>query len=645
MKGKLLIGFKLFLFLAFITTKAQVPPSDAANGTWMKFRGSSKNTGVQLMKGNYTSPPVKKWELITGDGAEGDPIIGDVDGDGDNDVVVTSQDNKIYALEGATGSILWTYTASTMIWGSPAMGDIDGDGDMDVVVGDGLGMMFALEGSTGTLLWSHNNGSNYYWGGPAIIDVDGDGDMDIVAAEGGGGNRVFAWEGSTGAVLWTYTASGPFYASPAVGDVDGDGDNDVVILGSDYNLYALDGATGSLLWSRLGSLDTWGSTPALGDLDGDGDMDVVVGGEMNLHAIEGSTGATLWTYPAFTRWASPAIADLDGDGNVEVIVAANSTFFPYKLYCVNGASGTLAWETVIDFIGGQNGASPKIADFDPSSPCLEILIATAYQPATNKVYLYSATGALLWNFNEPNHTYEGIAVGDIDNDGCVEMVLNPDWCAGTSSGATRTVIAVDDFGGASACGTYTGCSTLPIEIYTFTAKPTYNGNLLEWETLSEKNNDYFEVERKNSEANPPVFESIGVLNGAGSSDKLNSYQFTDDSPLHEMNYYRIKQVDHDGQTAYSKTVAVASPRADYIRSVNNFRTGSVELAIELREQETVHVLIYDTYGRLVLSSEFNYTYLGVHKKILDVRNLAKGMFTLHVKVGNKQQVQKFLISQ
>lgn len=98
---------------------------------------------------------------------------------------------------------------------------------------------------------------------------------------------------------------------------------------------------------------------------------------------------------------------------------------------------------------------------------------------------------------------------------------------------------------------------LPITLIGFTAKPEGPNVRLDWSTASERNNDFFTVERS---ADGVLFDPILTVPGAGHSDLPLSYTDLDRSPLLGVSYYRLRQTDHDGTSAVSPVVSVVMGR-------------------------------------------------------------------------------------
>lgn len=97
-------------------------------------------------------------------------------------------------------------------------------------------------------------------------------------------------------------------------------------------------------------------------------------------------------------------------------------------------------------------------------------------------------------------------------------------------------------------------SPLPIELTAFNAECAGSLVSLNWKTASEHNNSYFSIERS---ADAQQFETIGrVSTRDGNSQLPQSYAFSDPQPLNGIAYYRLRQVDADGQFSYSAMVRV-----------------------------------------------------------------------------------------
>ena len=95
---------------------------------------------------------------------------------------------------------------------------------------------------------------------------------------------------------------------------------------------------------------------------------------------------------------------------------------------------------------------------------------------------------------------------------------------------------------------------LPVTFVAFTGRQEGNTIVLDWATASENDNNYFEIERSTDGVN---YVTIGYVDGAGNSSSLLGYQFADNAPEQGQLYYRLSQVDFDGNREYAdKVVAV-----------------------------------------------------------------------------------------
>ncbi|MFT5822414.1 MAG: hypothetical protein ACI8ZM_003670 [Crocinitomix sp.] len=152
---------------------------------------------------------------------------------------------------------------------------------------------------------------------------------------------------------------------------------------------------------------------------------------------------------------------------------------------------------------------------------------------------------------------------------------------------------------------------LPTELLSFSVEEMPGNIAINWVTASEKNNNYFNVERSADGIN---FSSIGKINGAGNSTQTLNYSFFDDNPLIGMSYYRLKQTDYDGATTYSNTKSVA---CDFTNGLlfsvypNPF-SGETTIHIAKKVKDS-KLVIFDSYGHI----------------IKQITNISEQTFTLH----------------
>ena len=184
---------------------------------------------------------------------------------------VSNTDNKVYALNAATGKPLWSYQASNNTFSSPALAN------GIVYIGASDGNVYSLNAATGDLLWKYTIGgaNSFFFAGVRGRSV-------YIGSRDG---NLYALDGSTGALRWKYTALGPVDASPAVA-------NGIVYFGSFYpdnTLYALDASTGALIWKVTLAYGSFYSSPAVAN------GIVYFGGEGSyLYAFNASTGVVIW---------------------------------------------------------------------------------------------------------------------------------------------------------------------------------------------------------------------------------------------------------------------------------------------------------------------------------------------------------------
>lgn len=183
----------------------------------------------------------------------------------------------------------------------------------------------------------------------------------------------------------------------------------------------------------------------------------------------------------------------------------------------------------------------------------------------------------------------------------------------------------------------TNAFILPVELTRFDAFSKDKAVLLKWETASESENAGFEVERSQDAKN---WETIGFVEGNGTSFVARNYQFSDANPYSGLNYYRLKQMDYDGQFEYSPITAVANENAglDKLEVFPNPAALGQAVQIKHLPESVNEVLLFDLTRQVVYRNRNPKDSL----EVLLPNNLTAGVYAL-VLVTDSGKVTKKLV--
>ena len=145
-------------------------------------------------------------------------------------------------------------------------------------------------------------------------------------------------------------------------------------------------------------------------------------------------------------------------------------------------------------------------------------------------------------------------------------------------------------------------SFMVIELLSLTASEREDYNLVDWTTLSEKNNDYFTLERS---SNGVDFRPITAMKGIGTSNIQRTYMYKDMNPIRGVSYYRLTRTDFDGTFKRSKVIAVRRHFSSYfqIDPVENAKEGMYQVNIITENFGVYDLSILDMTGKEVFTNK------------------------------------------
>ena len=177
------------------------------------------------------------------------------------------------------------------------------------------------------------------------------------------------------------------------------------------------------------------------------------------------------------------------------------------------------------------------------------------------------------------------------------------------------------------------CTPLPVTLISFTAKINLEGNLLHWETTQEKGFDRFSIEK--SADLTKGFMSIGTVKGG-----LNRYDFIDPTVDKGHSYYRLKMIDLDGSSAYSRIVHLYQPYGENEHTV--FPNPGIKHTVYIHNYFPIQsVSVYDMLGNPVRIKTSKHT--TSYQFDIDP-NAAPGLYILQYQVGAEQIRRKFSLN-
>ncbi len=390
--------------------------------------------------------------------------------------------------------------------------------------------------------------------------------------------------------------------------------------GQPYQLrYTTDGGTtwtlapnSPIAGSEFGVINAWDWT----------DQNTFWVGSANTTA-NATTAKIYYTTTGFAgTWNSATVAGV-GDANGLYYQAIG---FTDAMHGLAGSNASNIMKTT------DGGVTWQAANVPPSVPSFAAISFTGLKDGSNTIRLILNDVSLVYHVfktTDLGTTYtEETIPAEAQTNGIQQMVfLNSDL--GFAGGGLGVFLK------------YTG--TVPVELTSFTATSVSGTIVLNWETATETNNNGFEIQRRVN--NEGSWTTVGFKNGNGTTTQPHHYTYTDDiSDINATSVaYRLKQVDFDGSSEFSKEVLVDNiAPAQYSLSQNfpNPFNPTTVINFALPYNSFVSLKVYNSLGQEVSTLVNETKQAGSYKVNFNASGLSSGVYYYILRAGNNNEFVK-----
>ena len=190
-----------------------------------------------------------------------------------------------------------------------------------------------------------------------------------------------------------------------------------------------------------------------------------------------------------------------------------------------------------------------------------------------------------------------------------------------------------------------GSNLFPVTLTSFSAKLAKDHISLDWSTASEINNEKFVIERS---TDAKEWKAIATVKGAGNAQKVNNYLFKDITGIALQSptlYYRLKQVDFDGQYEYSSVASVnLGLKGDVHIYPNPTIAEPFTVDFETHRNADVAINLIDLTGKVVSNTSANLE-RGRHILSIGADNLKPGIYFIRLQSEDSVVMRKVLVNQ
>ncbi len=240
-------------------------------------------------------------------------------------------------------------------------------------------------------------------------------------------------------------------------------------------------------------------------------------------------------------------------------------------------------------------------------------------PLDMELYLYSSDGTTLLGSKEVYNGYNP----------AVDSLYLPDLAAGTYY-VKVTNFSTTQFANYSLTNSAMAGGLLPVTFLNFDGVLENGKALLSWRTATELNNKGFKVERS---YDGRTFAGIGFVPGHGNASLVNDYNYTDIKVQSGYNFYRLKQMDIDGNINYSSTIRLDFKNFAW-SVLGNPVTANSWVQVQLAKSSKVALQIITSDGRVLQTINKGSLSAGTYSIPLSLGNVASGIYVVRLIVDN-----------
>lgn len=247
-----------------------------------------------------------------------------------------------------------------------------------------------------------------------------------------------------------------------------------------------------------------------------------------------------------------------------------------------------------------NSATEKVVAYSSSADFTSLSVGT-----------YTIVGVSHLNSIDPEDFLDNSLVEILNNEGCLQF------------SQTEITITVE--------------TVLPVELLSFSGKKEGSVNILNWETANEINNEGFEIQRS---GDAQQWVSLGFVNAKNTPYQPHTYEFVDGTPTSGFNYYRLKQVDLDGQFEYSSVVVLNRPASEAEANLSVFPNPAIgQLHYQVfGSTEAFDLQLIDPLGKSMISQK-----TAQATSSMDLGEVPEGVYYLKAKIGDSVITRKVVV--